>query len=438
MVAHARLRAPPRGASLRYDKRTGRYHDDPVTALADAVLPLVRTRADVWRWNIANAHGARMHEAVAILRQAAEDDDPGEVFAVTQRTIASALKVIMRADDSSGIIGDACRDLLDLHPILAAQARPATSKLVDWMLKFQFDNECDYFTIDPVAYAPALGTDGMASYRVRLDEHAAALGPRPPEDQRWSSPLSGGWFTLDWNAQRLAVFDRDVDAIIRTHARDRRVAAWLMDTATALMEIGEVDAAIDWAKQATDFDDGHQARRAADYWCELLAEHRPNELLDARVEIFRRWPSSTTAGCLYRDAHSAWPDYEDEVLERLTPHPRDAVLFAQLSLKDIPFAWDLARTLGLDDHRTWSDLAKAYEKLDPIAVLPVYTRLVEGELTDADARHYRSAARRLKKMRKLAAGSSESAEVDELIADLRGRYRRRPRLQLEFDRAGLP
>jgi len=41
-------------------------------------------------------------------------------------------------------------------------------------------------------------------------------------------------------------------------------------------------------------------------------------------------------------------------------------------------------------------------------------------------------------MRKLAAGSSESAEVDEFVGDLRQRYRRRPRLQPEFDRAELP
>lgn len=409
-----------------------------MTTLADAVLPLIRTRADVWRYNVANAHGARMHEAVAILRQAVENDDPAEVLAVTQRAIASALKVIMRADDSSGIIGDACRDLLELHPVVAALARPAASRLVDWMMKFQFDNDCDYFTIDPVAYAPALGAKGMASYRAKLNAYAATLGPRPPGDERWSSPHAGAWFTLDWNARRLAVLDRDVEAIIRTHAQDRRVAAQLRDAAAALAEIGEVDAAIDWAKRATDFDDGHQARRAADYWCELLAEHRPDELLDARVEVFRRWPTSTTAGYLCRDAGAAWPDYHDEVLERLTARPREAVLFAQRSLNDVAYAWNLAHSLGLDDDLVWSDLAKAYEKLNPVAVLPVYTRLVERELADADARHYRSAARRLKKMRKLAAASSESAEVDEFIGDLRERYRRRPRLQLEFDRAGLP
>lgn len=152
-----------------------------MTALADTVLPLIRTRAQVWRWNVADAHGARMHDAVAALREAAETEDPTVVFAVTQKAIASALRVIMRADDSSGIIGDAC-DLLDLHPRMAEMARPATAELIDWMIKFQFENECDYFAIDPVAYAPALGDLGIARYRTKLDAVAANLGTRPSED----------------------------------------------------------------------------------------------------------------------------------------------------------------------------------------------------------------------------------------------------------------
>jgi hypothetical protein len=41
-------------------------------------------------------------------------------------------------------------------------------------------------------------------------------------------------------------------------------------------------------------------------------------------------------------------------------------------------------------------------------------------------------------MRKLATGSAEAAEIDELIAELRETHRRPPRLQQEFDRAGLP
>jgi len=34
-------------------------------------------------------------------------------------------------------------------------------------MTFQFNNECDFFTLDPVAYAPALGENGMAAYRAK-------------------------------------------------------------------------------------------------------------------------------------------------------------------------------------------------------------------------------------------------------------------------------
>ena len=379
-----------------------------------------------------------MREAVEILQHAAETEDPALVFAVTQKAIASALKVIMRADDSSGIIGDACRALLDLHAEIAARAKPPAARLVDWMIDFQFGNECDYFHLDPVAYSPALGDLGMASYRAKLAAVAARLGPRPPEEQRWTAPHSHSWYTLDWNAKRLAVLDRDVEAIVRTHARDQKVAAWLLDTAEALVEIDEFDLAIQWSRKALDVGPWHQSLKAGDYWCTLLGQHRPNEVMAARLELFRWWPSSGTAAHLYREAGDEWPRYRDEVMQRLTASPRDAVLFAMLSLKDAPLAWELANSLALDDDRTWSDLVKVYEKIDPVAVLPVLNRLVLSELVETGAQHYQIAARRLKKMRKLAAGSAHEAEVDWFIAELRDTNRRRPRLQQEFDRAGLP
>lgn len=406
--------------------------------LAAIILPLIRTRTDLSRWSASNEHGRQMLEAAAILAGATETEDAAVVFAVTQQAITSALKVIMRADDSSGIIGDACQALLDLHPKVAATAAPPVTKLVDWMMRFQFDNECDYFHLDPVAYAPALGEQGMASYREKLADLEASLGPRPSEEERWTSQHGGDWFTLDWNAQRLAVLDRDVAAIIRTHARDQKVAAWLQDTAEALAEIGEFDLAIDWARQALDVGPDHQSLKAGEYWCLLLTEHRPLELLAARVELFRRWPSSSTAARVHRDAGQAWPRYRDEVMQRLAVSPRDAVSFALLSLKDVQHAWELAHSLALDDDRTWSDLVKAYEKVNPTAVLPVLNRLVLRELCETGARHYQIAARRLKKMRTLAAGTDHAAEIDQFITELREANRRRPRLQHEFDRAGLP
>jgi hypothetical protein len=243
---------------------------------------------------------------------------------------------------------------------------------------------------------------------------------------------------LDWNARRLAVLDHDIDAIIRTHGRDRQVAAWLQDTAEAFEEIGEMELALDWAKRAAEFDRGHQSLTAAGYWCRLLDEHRPAESCEARLWVFRRWPSASTATRLYEAAGDRWPGLRDEILTGLAGSPRDAVLFALHALKEPELAWTLAHTLTLDNDDAWSDLVKVHGRIDPLAVLPVHRRLVEHELVNTGAEHYRRAARRLATMRRLAGRTSQATDVDDFIADLRDAHRRRPRLQQEFDRAGLP
>lgn len=379
-----------------------------------------------------------MHDAIDLLEEAIPTTEPREVHDVTQRALASAIKVIARADDSSGIIGDACRRLLALHPRTAAAAQVPVAKLVDWMIKFQFEGDVDFFEIDVVAYAPALGDIGIRRYRERLAEIQEALGERPDPDGLYRSASFGDWFTIEWNEQRLAVLDRDVDAIIRTHLRDGKVAAWYEDTARALEEAGEIELAIDWAKQAMDFDRGHQSLRASRYWCELVETHRPDEALDAHLEVFRRWPSSSSGAQLHRVAGEEWPRFRDEVMESLQSRPDAAVLFALNTLHDPAEAWRLAHSLGLDRADVWELLVKAYGKVDPIATLPIQRELVESYLEVADAKQYRRAARRLASMRGIVAGSGKEGEVDDFIAALRETHRRRPRLQQEFDRAGLP
>ena len=354
------------------------------------------------------------------------------------KALASSITVIARSDDSSGIIGDACRRLLELHPVAVARASAPVAPLVKWMIKFQFDGEVDYFELDPVAYAPALGETGLRKYRAVLNRIAEGLGPTPPEEQRSSSPNSHVRFVLEWNEHRLAVLDKDVAVIIRTHLRDARVAAWYQDTAEALAEVGEYSLAIEWAQRGADFDEGHQSVKATNYWCDLLATHRPNELLDARLMVFGRWPTALHARGLHDAAGDDWIGYYDEVVAALSTRPVEAVSFAHSSLGDIHLAWSLAHALSLKDDRLWASLAKSYEKIDPLALLPVLSRLVEHDLNETGAQHYIVAARRLKKMRRLAAGSSEARHVDDYIKDLRETHRRRPRLQREFDRVGLP
>lgn len=166
--------------------------------LADAVLPLIRSRSDLHRWSAANEHGRKMHDAVNILETALTREDPTAVLAVTQKAIASAISVIGRADDSSGIIGDAVQRLLAVHARAAVLAKPTAGKLVTWLVAFHLDGRQDFFEIDPVAYAPDLGEKGMAVHRAKLAQVAATLPPEHAGSHRWSDEHGHTRFVLDW------------------------------------------------------------------------------------------------------------------------------------------------------------------------------------------------------------------------------------------------
>ncbi len=386
-----------------------------------------------------------MHEGIDFLEIALEhperltlyggtDPDPREVYRVTHRALASAVRIIARADDSSGIIGGACQRLIDLHARAAAQARTPSVKLADWMFDFHFDDEVDYFLLDPVAYEPALGGRGLDRLRERVEtlrqefEAARADGTAREFDHRDH--------VLRWFDQRFAVLDHDIEAIIRTHLRDGRVAAWVEDVAEAFEEIGRDDLAIEWAERAALFDHGPHARRAADRWWRLLATHRPLELPRAAHTVFDRWPNASTGARLLEIVGRGAIDHVQATLES---RPTDLSRFQLETLLDVGVAWHSAHRLGVSDSRLWTDLAAAYLPIDPVAAIAVQLRLVAESVEVADSSRYSSAARELSRIRASAVAHPDAlAAVDALLADLRDRYRRRPSLMGALDRARLP
>ena len=81
-----------------------------------------------------------------------------------QRAAGHLVKVIMRADDSDGMIGDLARRVLELHRQACAAGVADPQKLARWMVRFSFEDQ-DFFEIDPVTYTDALGAKGLAVYR---------------------------------------------------------------------------------------------------------------------------------------------------------------------------------------------------------------------------------------------------------------------------------
>ena len=125
------------------------------------------------------------------------------------------------------------------------------------------------------------------------------------------------------------------------------------------------------------------------------------------------------------------------MFEQLVRRPYDYIVFLLLTLKDVPRAWTEAHRIGLDSPDLWARLVDACEGNDPAAVIPVLQRLVESDLRVADAGNYKTAASRLDRVRTLATRTGTTADAEALVAEIRHRYRNRPRLIKELDKAGL-
>ncbi|WP_155838770.1 DUF6880 family protein [Arthrobacter castelli] len=426
-------------------------HGDVVAYLKADVMPLFRTRRDLhWR-SAANEYAWHANEGARALRLAATAGDAAAVLPYVQKAISSMVRVVLRADDSDGSIGGIIGNLLELHAEVASIAPPPASKLVAWLIKFQFDGTQDFFTIDIVRYAGALGNKGMAKYRDELHKIAESLPPEPTrEEEHAIRPVFGNSdayeemitarhnrFLLNFNAQRLAVVDGDADAVIARYGGDQNMAYQMRETAAALAEIGHIEQALTFARRGAAMEPWHQADQAAELWCTLVAEHRPDELAPAHREVFDHRPTSSAASRLRKAMGSEWPQAEPEVLAALESRPRDLVLFLLLDLDDPQRAWDAAQRLAPADIDVLTRVVDAYGEVDPGAVIPTLRELIESDLAVADARNYRSAVKRMRKLRKFSAAAGQPEMCREYILSLLEEHRNRPRFVREVDRAGL-
>ena len=218
----------------------------------------------------------------------------------------------------------------------------------------------------------------MKAYRARLDEFESDLGPRPADDERWTSRTLDDWFMLDWNAQRLAVLDHDIDAIIRTHARGpagrglggghcarpSRRSARSTSPSTGRSRPPTSTAATSRSRQpttgaASSTSTGPPKHWRHGCWCSGAGRRprRPHGYTRLRARL---------AGFPRRGRGHAGGEPERRGVVRAA-HPRRTPSSPGVSPTPSP---STATPHG-------ATLAKVYEKVDPLAVLPIHQRLVE-------------------------------------------------------------
>ena len=348
-----------------------------------------------------------------------------ELLALVERAIGHVVKVILKADDSSGTIGDLARQLLEIHEQVCDAGVADGVRLAKWMARFGFDDQ-DFFTVDPVRYSAALGDDGLAAFRRTVSERLTA--PRVS-------------FAVSYAEERLAVLDGDVDRVIELLGGDLTNTYQFIRVAEAMFELGRDDDALAWSQRGIESTTGWQVAQLYNIAAGVLVGRADTgAVLELRRDQHRRMPSTSSYALLRAAAPGEdWPAEQAVAREVLAARDRGALVDVLLADGDTDEAWQVATSdpeWDPGEHR-WARLAEAREPTDPAAAMGVYLRLVESTLTKTDKRAYRTATNDLKRARRAAGAADLSEEFDDYLTALREHHRRRPTLISMLDKAGL-
>lgn len=365
-----------------------------------------------------------------------------ELVVLLQRAAGHLVKVIMRADDSDGMIGDLARQVLDLHRQACAPGVADPKALAKWMVRFAFDEQ-DFFEVDPVAYADVLGEDGLVVYR---REVAKRSDPSDAPDHRSSTVRDtyGGFpsFAAKYAAERLAVIGRDVDRLVELLGGDLSSPHQFTRVAEAMVELGQVDEALTWARRGIAETSGWQVAKLYDLAADLLTdEGNPDEVVELRRHHHERMPAASTYANLQAAGRSngTWETEVGPARSVLAARDPAGLIDALLGDGEPDLAWDVAATGDRELAASqWLRLADAREPAAPADAMAVYLRLADAILVRADKRAYRDAIRHLKAARRAAtAANRTTTEFDGHLSEVRERNRRRPSFMAMLDKAGL-
>jgi len=397
--------------------------DGDLAALHAAVDQGLRTRRFLdYRESMAWADAAR--PVVAELDKVAVDVPSRELVELVQRAIGHVVKVIMHADDSSGLIGDVALELLRVHAKACDAGVADPVKLARWMIRFRFEDQ-DFFEVDPVRYSDALGERGLRAYRQAVAESA--------------SPRS---FAARYAHERLAILDGDIDELVRLLGGDLSGAHQFQRVAEAMVELDRPDLALDWATRGIEKTSGWQIANLYDLACNLHVEAgTPSEALRLRRAHHERTPSGSTYGALRSAAGAcdAWHLERDAARQALERADRRAFVSVLLDDGDDELAWEAASRCGSDeiDQDLLLRLANRRQLSHPAEALTVYTRVVDAILVETDRRAYRRAVQILKQAHVAAHAAGETDAFAANVARLREVHRRRPTFIATLDKARL-
>jgi hypothetical protein len=407
---------------FRLIARPGPHHLEPLRAAIDSGL---RTRRFLGYYE-SREWAIQAGPVVEAVRIAVATSTSADLVLLIERAIRHVVKVILQADDSDGMIGDLAGQLLDLHAQACDAGVADPVKLARWMVRFCFDDQ-DFFEVDPVRYAFALGELGLAAYRREVRQR------REMGDQS---------FAAKYATERLAILDGDVDALVVLLGGDFDRPYHFIRVAEAMAELGRDDDVLHWAGRGTAETSGWQVAQLYDLAAAVHSRRGDHEvLLQLRREQHHRMPSASSYDLLRQAAEGVgvWQSEREAARAVLADHDLGGLVDVLLADKEPEAAWEVA-TADPDwdaGERRWIRLAEAREAAHPGDALGVYLRLADRELETTGRAAYTRATRILKRAVRVAVSADQTAEFTDHMQMLRDRYRRRPTLIAMLDKAGL-
>lgn len=355
---------------------------DRLVVLKAAVDDGLRTRRHLDYWG-SSSWARDASPVVDALGDAVATEPSAELVVLLQRAAGHLVKVIMRADDSNGMIGDLTRQVLDLHREACAAGVAEPQALAKWMVRFAFDDQ-DFFEIDPVAYADVLGEKGLAVYRREVAQRSDPAAEPTDRSPRLRDMYAGfPSFAAKYAAERLAVIDGDVDRLVQLLGGDLSSPHQFVRVAEAMIELGHGDDALGWARRGIAETSGWQVAKLYDLAADLLSD--AGEVVELRRHHHEHMPGSSTYAKL-RSAARANGTWEAEIgPARAVLAERDlaGLIDALLADGEPDQAWKAAtagdRVLAASQ---WLRLAEAREPTAPAEAMAVYLRLVDEVLDE--------------------------------------------------------
>jgi uncharacterized Zn finger protein len=405
---------------------------DPAT-LKKSLSALLRTGGFL-DWRRSQDYALQLLAPFDILESLLERD-PDPCFELTDYVVKRLLRIYARADDSGGMIGERMRDFAELHARAAAKARVSGTKLAGILHKLKDQEDWNLFPLE--RYWDALGSKGQAAYIRRVDKAVAAL-PELTDDDDWSTEFENAR-VLAWR-EEIARCERDFDTLLDLLTRDLSSGRDYERIVKACHEFGHDALAMSWAERGLKTHPKWPGMRR------LVAEEYQRAGLEAEArellwEDFRHRPGPNTWQRLKAASADQWPAIRKQALDELAERElhlddgrRDVSLTLQLLLDDDApeEALELAVTQAAHPDLL-TMVAKTVATQHPKAAAGLFRRAADAKLPRADAKTYRNVVPLIKHVAKLDDGQ----ETRDWIAQIRTRYKARPKLMGMLDKAGL-